>query len=139
MIYHRFEEGLYYIFRPGMALPRKDVQAIFHLDPLEKHYPDLLYRTEKGRVVGTAILDALNNASPHRVFYDLEYLQKTSPTLAKQFLSGREPKGVPPKELARGIISGILKCDSRGYYFSPTAKELWGKEKEKDENISKRN
>lgn len=124
MIVHKFTDNLYYLFRPGMALPRGIVREIFHLDPIEEYYPNLLHKNSKGQIAGTAILDALNNTSPYKIFYDIDYLRKTSPKLTNQFLSGQEPsKDIPIEELARGIISGILKCDSRGYYFSPTAKE----------------
>ena len=124
MIFHKFTDNLYYLFRAGMSIPRSVVREIFHLHPIEDYYRDLLYKTKGGRVAGTGILNALNNSSRYEVFYDLEYLQKTSPKLANQFLSGLQPSSaIPKEELARGIISGILKCDSRGYYFSATARE----------------
>lgn len=120
----------YYIFRPGNNLRRGVLRELFLADPIEDYYPDLLFKTSHNQIKATAILEALYNTKGKEfLYYDLDRLQTISPIIYHQFLSDAEtiidPSKLehPNKELAGAIVTGIVKYDSRGYYFSPTAKE----------------
>lgn len=108
-------QATYYMFRRGNALRGYLIKDIFRKGEIENN-PHLVEKTHNSQYIGTEYLKEIVGEVP----YNIEYLKTYAPNLYTQFIKG-EKSNAERKELAHGIISGILKVDSRGFYFDPKA------------------
>ena len=128
MAIQRLTPELYYIFRDGMSLRKKHVENIFGTTILDKAHPDLITKSKQYAYEGT---DLLKQEVPDKLNYDFEqfktnspdiyYLFKTDEDLSATVLNGL-PKALDGKDqTTHAFLSGVLKIDTRGYYFDPEA------------------
>lgn len=119
---------LYYIFRDGMALRKKHVEDIFGTSILDRAHPNLITKSKQYAYEGT---DLLKQEVPDELDYDFEqfktkspdiyYLYKTDRDLSAAVLNNLPRTGDGKEQTSHALLSGVLKIDTRGYYFDPEA------------------
>lgn len=119
---------LYYIFRDGMALRKKHVEDIFGTSILDRVHPNLITKSKQYAYEGT---DLLKQEVPNELDYDFEqfktdspdiyYLFKTDEDLSASVLNNLPRTGDGKEQTSHAFLSGVLKIDTRGYYFDPEA------------------
>ncbi len=119
---------LYYIFRDGMALRKKHVEDIFGTSILDRAHPNLITKSKQYAYEGT---DLLKQEVPDELDYDFEqfktdspdiyYLFKTDEDLSATVLNNLPRTGDGKEQTSHAFLSGVLKIDTRGYYFDPEA------------------
>lgn len=119
---------LYHIFRDGMSLRKKHVEDIFGTSILDRAHPNLITKSKQYAYEGT---DLLKQEVPDELVYDFEqfktnspdiyYLFKTDEDLSASVLNNlpRATDGI--EQTTHAFLSGVLKLDTRGYYFDPEA------------------
>lgn len=126
----RLTTDLYYLFRDGMELRKKHVEDIFGTSILDKAHPNLIERTKQYTYRGT---DLLKKQIPKELDYDLRkfkiespdiyYIYKTDSKLSASVLNSLPKASDGIDQSTHAILSGVLKVDSRGYYFDSEAVE----------------
>lgn len=128
MIKQRLTTDLYYLFRDGMELRTKHIEDIFGTSILDRAHPDLIEKTKQYTYRGT---DLLKQRIPEGLDYDLRkfkvespdiyYIYKSDSKLGASVLNSLPKASDGTDQSTHAIMSGILKVDSRGYYFDPEA------------------
>ena len=115
---------LYYLFREGMTLRKKDVVEIFGTDDLHLKYPGLIYKPHHSSFRGSAYLYDL---LPLEDRYDVERFIEKAPDIynngykANARLYAGLLDLLPPvdgkSQIYHGLMSGILKYSQARFYF----------------------
>lgn len=119
---------LYYIFRDGMALRKKHVVDLFGTSVLDKALPNLVTKSKQYAYEGT---EFLKQEVPEELDYDFEQFRTNSPDIYYLFKTDEDLSATVLNNLPRAkdgreqtthaFLSGVLKLDTRGYYFDPEA------------------
>ena len=117
---------LYFLFRDGMALRRSHLKDIFGYDALDYLHPDLITVNKYYGLEGT---DKLKEQLPEEMPYDFELFKTGALNIYEMYsnnekLTAKKLGKHPRKETVNALLSGILKYDSRGYYFSQQGRKL---------------
>lgn len=118
-------KDLYYLFRPGMELRKKDVMEIFGTDDLHFRYSGLIYKPHPTAFKGSAYLYDL---MPKPIEYDPErFIEKAPDIYNNGYKANERPYAslldyLSPvdgkSQIYHGLMSGILKYNSdRSFYF----------------------
>ena len=128
MIKQRLTTDLYYLFRDGMELRTKHIEDIFGTSILDRAHPNLIEKTKQYTYRGT---DLLKQGVPNDLNYDLRkfkvessdiyYIYKSDSKLSASVLNSLPKASDGTDQSTHAILSGVLKVDSRGYYFDPEA------------------
>lgn len=121
---------LYRLFRDGMALRKLHVKEIFGTEVLELLYPDLIQISKQYAYEGT---EKLKSQIEEPIKYDFDlfrkessdiyYMLKDKKTLKASMLN-KLPKAENGKtQIVNALLSGVLKIDTRGYYFDPESRK----------------
>lgn len=117
---------LYFLFREGMELRLKDAVEIFGTKDLHLKYPDLIYKTTRSTLRGSAYLHDLlpmeNEYDPQRFIEKAPnlytYIYKDNKKPNAKFLN-RIPLVDGKTQDYHGFMSGILKYNKSNFYFDP--------------------
>ena len=130
MIKQRLTTDLYYLFRDGMELRTKHIEDIFGTSILDRAHPNLITKSKQYAYEGT---DLLKQEVPDELDYDFDLFRKESPdiyyilkdkkTLSASLLNELPEAKNGKTQIANALLSGVLKIDSRGYYFDPMSKK----------------
>ena len=117
----------YYLFREGMTLRKKHVEELYGTDVLDLLHPDLIEVTDQYTYQGTKKLKEL---VPKPIKYDENLFMMGSRDIYTIYKEGKPLKASELNKLPLGhggksqiyhaFKSGILKHDTRSYYFDPT-------------------
>lgn len=128
MAIQRLTTDLYYLFRDGMELRTKHIEDIFGTSILDRAHPNLIVKTKQYTYRGT---DLLKQQIPEELDYDLRkfkvespdiyYIYKSDSKLSASVLNSLPKASNGTDQSTHAILSGVLKVDSRGYYFDPEA------------------
>lgn len=122
----KFTKEHYHLFRDGMALRRAHLKDIFGYDALDYLHPNLITVNKYYGLEGT---DKLKEQLPEETPYDFELFKTKAPNIYEMYinnerLTAKNLGKYPKKETVNAFLSGILKYDSRGYYFSQHGRKL---------------
>lgn len=128
MTVQKLTPDLYYLFRDGMSLRKKHLEDIFGTAILDKAHPNLITKSKQYAYEGT---DLLKQSIPDELDYDFEQFKTNSPDIYYLFKTDGDLKASALNNLPRAedgkeqtshaLLSGVLKLDTRGYYFDPEA------------------
>ena len=115
---------LYFLFREGMELRLKHAVEIFGTSDLHLKYPDLIYKTDRSTLRGSAYLHDL---LPVEDEYDVERFVEKAPNIYNYGykVNSEMPAGLlnltplvdGKTQVYHGFMSGILKYEKRRFYF----------------------
>lgn len=113
----------YFYLREGMVLRKKHVLEIFKYDFLDRAHPDLVTSNSQSGFRGTKKL-----RSQVSFEYNPFWFIKASPDIYKMYKEGEPlvasvlnelPKLHGNTQIYQAFRSGILKHDTRSYYYDP--------------------
>ena len=115
----------YYLFREGMILRKKHVEELFGTDVLDLLHPDLIEITDQYTYQGTKKLKKL---VPRPIEYNENLFMMGSRDIYNIYKEGKPlkasrlnklPEVQGKSQIYHAFKSGILKHDTRSYYFDP--------------------